>query len=66
MQDIQRFGCYLQRKDGKIKSRQSFLLKIPQMRGSIYGLIFGSTGNDKKYERSGMRTLNGIYFLFSF
>jgi hypothetical protein len=34
--------------------------------GSIYGLIFGSTGNDKKYERSEMITLNGIYFPFSF
>jgi hypothetical protein len=36
------------------------------MCGSIYGLIFGSTGNDKKYEQSEMRTLNGIYFPFSF
>jgi chemotaxis protein CheY-P-specific phosphatase CheC len=34
--------------------------------GSIYGLILGRTGNDKKYERSEMITLNGIYFPFSF
>ena len=40
------------------------------MCGSIYGLIFGSMGNDKGVvwfsERSGRRTLSGIYFLFSF
>jgi hypothetical protein len=36
MQDKQRFGCYLQRKDGKIKkSRQSFLLKIPQISDTL-------------------------------